>query len=95
MIMRGVLVCFTHPAIVDHSLDTIKLHVMKTTQLGLALNSEIYQYCTCSKENAIFSFKNFTFKQVQYKNARVVLFFTKQNVSIGNIVFSNPLGWAN
>ena len=41
MIMRRVLVCFTHPPVVDHSLDTIEqfeLHMIKTTQLRQALN---------------------------------------------------------
>ena len=38
MIMRRVLVCFTHPPVVDHSLDTIELHMIKTTQLRRASN---------------------------------------------------------
>ena len=36
--MRRVLVCFTHPPVVDHSLDTIELHMIKTTQLRQASN---------------------------------------------------------
>ena len=38
MIMRRVLDCFTHPPVVDHSLDTIELHMIKTTQLRRASN---------------------------------------------------------
>ena len=30
--------CFTHPSVANLSLDTIKLHVIKTTQVGQALN---------------------------------------------------------